>query len=88
MAPITMTGLLSVLSHARSVRYQEENKLGCERATIREKSKPLGHSPSKQVNSWATMRRSISRCACSRLPVMASISSMNRMHGAAFCVCI
>ena len=32
--------------------------------------------------TWATMRRSISRCADSRLPAIASISSMNTMHGA------
>ena len=35
-----------------------------------------------QVSSCATMRRSISLCAFSRFGVMASISSMNNIHGA------
>ena len=38
--------------------------------------------PSMQVKNWATIRRSISRCAVSRLGVMASISSMKNKHGA------
>mgnify|MGYP001590903139 CR=1 FL=1 len=38
------------------------------------------------VSSCATILRSISRCAVSRFGVMASISSMKRMHGASFCV--
>jgi len=36
---------------------------------------------SRQVRSCATMRRSISLCAWSRLVVMASISSMKSRHG-------
>lgn len=38
-----------------------------------------------QVNSCATTRLSISRCAVSRFGVTASISSMNMRHGA-FCL--
>jgi len=38
-----------------------------------------------QVRNWATIRRSISLCALSLLGVIASISSMNRRQGAAFC---
>lgn len=41
--------------------------------------------PSMQVRNWATIRRSISLCALSLLGVIASISSMNRREGAAFC---
>jgi hypothetical protein len=36
------------------------------------------------VSSWATIRRSISRWAVSRLGVMASISSMKSRQGAIF----
>ena len=34
------------------------------------------------VNSWATIRRSISLCAVSRFGVIASISSIKTIHGA------
>lgn len=41
--------------------------------------------PSMQVNSWATILLSMSLEATSLLGVMASISSMNRIHGLELC---
>ncbi len=41
--------------------------------------------PSMQVSSWATILLSMSLEATSLLGVMASISSMNRIHGAELC---
>ena len=52
------------------------------RTNVRESNENL---PSMQVRNWATIRRSISLCALSLLGVIASISSMNRRQGAAFC---
>lgn len=46
----------------------------------------LAARSSIHVKSCATIRRSISRCAFSRLGVMASTSSRKRIHGAIFCV--
>lgn len=43
--------------------------------------------PSMEVRSCATIRRSISRWAFSRLGVIASTSSINKMHGARATAC-
>lgn len=73
VAPITTTGLLSVLSHDNS-------------AWSCQYGKKFRHSsvPSIQVRNCATIRLSISRWALSLFGVIASISSMKNRQGAFF----
>ena len=50
--------------------------------TLSQSEFTVSNSPSMQVRSWATILRSISFEAISLLGVIASISSIKRIHGA------
>lgn len=70
---MTTTGLLSVLSQDMSKQYENQR--------FHEEGLAI---PSMHVKNCATIRLSISLCALSRFGVIASISSINRRHGASF----